>query len=226
MKTRITQFDGSPFSVKREKVALKNYKNDKKAFEKMQNNAKKYFNKCMNTFSALLKWNYDNAEKFETDYFDLQIQDNFQMKLGKIFYESLEKEQKIFDEYLKQRYTCHFSSLLEEKWNLQTSYKTIKNDIKSLKKKLAKEKKLRKQKFKMERNFINPKKYFTKEELEDFSIAPLEKLKKFVESDNWWDYLSVEEAIEILGTISVKEFPEDYTDKPINRINTRITETF
>ncbi len=71
MKTRIAQFDGSFFSVKREKVALKNYKNDKKTFKKMQNKEKKYFNKSMNTFIALLKWNYNNAEKFETDYFDL-----------------------------------------------------------------------------------------------------------------------------------------------------------
>ncbi len=76
------------------------------------------------------------------------------MKLGKIFYESLEKEQRIFEEYLRQRYTCHFSFLLQENWNLQTSYKTIKNNIKSLKKKLAKEKRLRKQENKVEKKNV------------------------------------------------------------------------
>lgn len=75
-------------------------------------------------------------------------------------------------------------------------------------------------------NFIKPEEYFTKEELADFFVAPLEKLEEFVKSDTWWNFVSDVDATEILAAISEKKKgrTEKMTNKPFSlEEKTRLT---
>lgn len=76
-------------------------------------------------------------------------------------------------------------------------------------------------------NLIRPEDYFTKEELKDFSLAPIEKLETFVNSDGWWNFFQEGDAIEVLIALEEKKVSKK-SNKESSLVNKtkRISEIF